>query len=139
FDVDRKIERAVADFPAELRPWLLGVLTAPADDRARTIGPSAAQRCRRRRTAEQPVRNRSEVVGSPVGWPGRRKRRPLHCPCCPAAQALAGPEGATAMSSPGEGPPFTVVQLDPSQCAASGVVDTPTPTTHASSGRDERI
>ena len=38
FDVDQRIERAVADFPAELRPWLLGVLTAPHDDRARAIG-----------------------------------------------------------------------------------------------------
>jgi hypothetical protein len=38
FDVDQRIERAVADFPTELRPWLLGVLTAPADDRARAIG-----------------------------------------------------------------------------------------------------
>ncbi len=38
FDVDQRIEQAVADFPAELRPWLLQVLTAPADDRARAIG-----------------------------------------------------------------------------------------------------
>jgi len=38
FDVDQRIERAVAEFPAELRPWLLRALTAPAGDRARAIG-----------------------------------------------------------------------------------------------------
>jgi len=36
--VDQRVERAVADFPPELRPWLLRVLTAPAEDRTRAIG-----------------------------------------------------------------------------------------------------
>src|SRR6266540_3644939 len=98
----------------------------------------SAHRCRRRRTAEHAGRNMAEVAASAVIGAGRGRPRPPHCPCCPTAHALAGPDGATAKSSPGAGPPGTVVQLDPSQCAASGVVDRPTPTTHASSGRGAR-
>lgn len=41
-DPDQRIEQAIRDMPDALRPWLLRVLMAPSQERARILGEARA-------------------------------------------------------------------------------------------------
>jgi hypothetical protein len=65
FDIDKKVEQAVLDFPAGLRPWLLTVLTASAPERAWAIGELCA-RGHVPSLAEVLMENEEDAVGEQV-------------------------------------------------------------------------